>query len=465
MKQVDGVIVGGGPAGIAASIEMTRRGLSPVLIDENDMLGGKVLKEKEVLWAHPPNRFEYKIKKELFDQFNTISNKITIVKNAMVWGIFDGNIVAYSSVVNGKNISTELKAKKIIIATGAIERSVPFEGWTLPGIYTIGGLNSLVKEQRNFSGQKFLIAGAGPLLLVLANNLIKAGAEIEAIVDASSFLEVMLKSPSLVTCKGPLWIGFRYLRNIRRHKIPILRSRVVTSASGDNQLERVVITKVDKNWKAISGTEKEYSVNRLAVGYHLAPDTGLTRLCGCEHLYDKKYGYWYVKHDSNMATTVPGVFVAGDGASVLGYPAAIAQGRITGLAVSRELGVLEEEGWSEIQDLNRQLKKLEKFGSALRDLSAPRAGLFDSITDDTIICRCEEITFKDIKQAILSNNVTDVNHLKRITRSGMGHCQGRYCGQFIGKIISLLTKTESDPGVFTVRYPVKPIPLESLWDE
>jgi len=163
-----------------------------------------------------------------------------------------------------------------------------------------------------------------------------------------------------------------------------------------------------------------------------------------------------------METTVPGVFVAGDGVTIKGYLAAIQEGKIAGLEASAQLGYLSRgEANRLIRSSQKELSRLRRFSREMNKISTPRPGVLEVITDDTIICRCEEVTMGDIRAAV-ADGATDVNHVKRKTRSGMGYCQGRFCGQVMNELLWKLTKNPLKRESFTTRIPVKPIPLEVL---
>ena len=187
---------------------------------------------------------------------------------------------------------------------------VPFPGWTLPGVFSIGGLNAVVKGGV-VPGKRFLVAGSGPLQFVVAHHLINAGAEIEAIADATSLTETVATAFRSLTSIGAQRLRWRfdYIQNIRKQKIPIYRARVITKASGINEVEKATIVRVDRSWRPIKGTEKVLPVDAIAYGFGLIPSTTLTRLCGCRHTYDAHLGYWRVEHNDQMETSIAGVFV------------------------------------------------------------------------------------------------------------------------------------------------------------
>jgi thioredoxin reductase len=464
VREAELVVIGAGPAGIAAAIEAARRNVSVVVIDETRGLGGKVLKNEEGgLKIRHTDAIEADIGRRLQTEFQGVADKATLYLNTEVWNIDDQKTVETYSPDDPAGQVKRIQARKLIIAAGAVERAIPFPGWTLPGVFTVGGLNALVKKGV-LPGKNFLVAGSGPLLLVLAKNLIDAGAGISAIVEATSLRDIASKAHHILLGAGMprLRQGINYLRAIRAHDIPVYRSHIVCQAMGNQEVSAATISRVDSDWKPIEGTQKTFPVDTLAVGYSLIPSVELSRICGCRHSFDECLGYWRVDRNESMETSIHGVFAAGDGVQIKGYQAAIDEGRIAGMAACAQLGKLSfDQADQLIRPLRSKLKRASQFGKALDAISAPRPGIFDSIPDDTIMCRCEEVRLADLRRAI-SNGAADINDIKRRTRLGMGHCQGRFCGQIINELLWKLSGEALPREVFTPRIPAKPVPFGAL---
>jgi thioredoxin reductase/bacterioferritin-associated ferredoxin len=464
VKEAEIVIIGGGPAGISAAVEAARRDVSVVVIDETRGLGGKVLKSGEGgLKIRDTDALETEIGSRLLREFEAVAHKIDLYLNTEVWNIDDQKVVELYTLGESANATKRIHAQKLIIAAGAQERSIPFPGWTLPGVFTVGGLNTLVKRGV-LPGKRFLVAGSGPLLLVLARNLIHAGAHLSAVVEAVSLKELAVRSYQMASSAG--WVRWRqaiaYLARLLANKVPVYRSHVVMRALGRDEVAKAVIAQVDKDWRPIEGTQKEIQVDTVAVGYGLAPAIELTRLCGCRHHWNDRLGYWQAERSTHMETTVPGVFVAGDSSQIKGYEAAIDEGRTAGIAACAQLGKLSfDQADQLIRSLRNKLKRATRFAEALDAISAPRPGILDSIPDDTIICRCEDVTVGNIRTAV-GYGARGINDIKRRTRLGMGHCQGRLCGQMINELLWKLTGESLPREVFTPRIPAKPVPFSAL---
>jgi hydrogen cyanide synthase HcnB len=467
MKEVDLIIIGGGPAGITAATEAARMGTAVALIDENENLGGKVFgPQGSTIKGSASNKIEDGLRRQIMKDFGRVRDKISIYLNTAVWDIVDQRVVLLYSKSGPAEEAKRIKADKLIISVGAFEKAIPFPGWTLPGVFSVGGLNTLVKKGI-LPGKRFLLAGTGPLQLVLANHLINAGADLSAIVNAASLKDIAASAFKLFASIDHLKIrsGFDYLQNIKRHNISVYRSHIISKVYGTSGVEKAEIVKVDRSWNPIRGTEKAINVDSVAYGFGLIPCTELTRLCGCKHIYDERLGYWRVELNERRETNISGVFAAGDGLTIKGYSAAIEEGRVAALEACAQLDrISRREADRLVQPALRKLKRFNRFGQIMDILSTPRPGIFNILSDDTVVCRCEEVTMQDVISAV-ADGATDVNDIKRRTRLGMGHCQGRFCGQVINELIWRLTGVRKQREIFTPRTPAKPVPFACLAGE
>jgi thioredoxin reductase/bacterioferritin-associated ferredoxin len=459
LKEIELIIVGGGPGGIAAAIEAAKAGVEAVMLDENLKPGGQIYRQfEDGFIVHHPNKLDltYSKGQALVQEFESIKNQITYINNALVWGLFPERELTYQH--NGS--STSLRYQNLIIAPGAYDRPVPFPGWTLPGVFTAGGAQRFVKIQRVLPGENILLAGTGPLQLALASQILKAGGNIKMILEAG---RVSNWTKFVMGFWGQwelLSQGWQYLSSIVKARVPILRRHIIVEVRGKDCVEEAVIAEVDGNWRPIKKTQRAVAVDTVCLGYGLVPSTEITRLAGCRHQYEPRLGGWIPVRGENMETSVSGVFAVGDGAGVSGGQAALEQGRIAGISVAESLVRISlEDARQRKQPAFSKLKKLNRLRHVLDEISMPRAGLFELARDDTVICRCEEITLGEIRQAVAAG-ANDINEVKRITRSGMGRCQGRMCGPAIVEIIRPENIAEAPaPSYLNIRPPFKPIEL------
>jgi len=465
MKEVELAIIGAGPAGICAAIEAAKSNVPVTVIDENLKPGGQIYRQLADTFAvTDENKLgkDYTQGKELIRELECYRSKIKLIENAPVWGIFADKEIAF--LHDDKN--EQLKPQKLILTEGAYDRPMPFPGWTLPGIFAAGGAQRMVKTERVLPGKRILLAGTGPLQLVLANQLLQAGAEVVSVLEAASVMAVGKYLPRFWGQWELLGDGLRYLWGLRSHNIPYLMSHAIIEARGEEEVKEAVYARVDRNGKPKPGTEKTVAVDTICLGYGLIPSARLSRLCGCEHNYDPWLGAWIPCHDENMETSLPGVFVAGDGAGIGGALVAMEEGRLAAIKACQQLGcITEEEAQHRRTPVFKKLRGLRRFESALNEIFSIRKGLFTRITDDTIICRCEEVTAGEIRQ-IIADGALSIPEIKRLTRAGMGNCQGRMCESTIAEMLSMETKQPVEKmGWFSPRPPVKPIPLGVLATE
>jgi thioredoxin reductase len=445
--EADLVVVGAGPAGLCAAVEAANAGAGVLVIDENPEAGGQKFRAMpsaegvELLAAvrsHPA---------------------ISILADATVWGLFDQRVLA----VFRSDRTEMVRAKAIVIAAGAYERVAPFPGWTLPGVLSAGGALTLLKAHRIVPGRRVLLAGSGPLLVIVAQHLLKSGAGIVALLEASSAMAWWRKLPGLAAEWRALREGLRVLRQVRAAGAPVLTGHTLLRVDGDQQVRRAVATRIDQAWTPIPGSERHFEVDAVVCGFGLVPSIELSSLAGCAHRYEPRSGGWIPVRDGRMETTVPGIFVAGESGGVAGAAVAMEEGRIAGLAAARRLGAItDSEADARSACARRRLRRLRRWPALLGEICAPRAGLLDVITPETIVCRCEEVPAREIAEAACVKGTT-LKDLKARTRVGMGHCQGRLCAPVAAALLARDGRIAVEAlGPPSVRPPAKPVPLGAL---
>ncbi len=458
------VIVGAGPAGLSAAIAMSVTGLKPLVIDENPQIGGQIYRQ-------PPNKFRNepapaqlaspKEGAELLSRFQGLGDRVEQLLGATVWGIFPPKQLA---VVHDDR-SQMIGAEHIILAPGAYEYLPPFPGWTLPGVMTPGAAQALVKVMHVRPGKWALLAGTGPFLLVVADQLVRAGMEVAGIVEMSRARETLRVLPGLLAQPGLFFQGLRYLYRLKRAGVPIYRGHVLTEARGDGEVREAVIAPCDAEGNPDTSRARVLEVDTICAGYGFVPRIQLPQLAGCRLRFEDALGGWVPEVDEDLQTSVPGIWVAGDGGGVAGALVAQLEGALVGLAVARQLGAISEASFQEWKrPLARRLARLARFRKALDWLYRLRPGLTALAAPDTLVCRCEEVPRAEIEAGIAAGG-TDLRTLKVMTRVGMGPCQGMMCWPALARFVAARTgKPIEQVGPLSVRPPIVPVSLDSLVD-
>ena len=386
--RADVAVVGAGPAGIAAAVAASRAGRRVVVIDQGMAAGGQI-------WRHGPTAPPPREARPWLDRLAR-SGATTLFGTSVVdLRTTDGG---FALVAQRGTTPTHVEAERVILATGARERFLPFPGWTLPGVTGVGGVQALREMGTTVAGKRVVVAGTGPLLLPVAAALARAGAHVVLVAEqapahvVARFAASLWRRPGLLLRAAGYRAGFRAAR--------YATGTWVSAAEGARGVERVTIT---------DGRRSEtLGCDLLCVGYGLVPATELARLAGCA------VPGGAVAVDERQETSVPGLYCAGEPTGIGGAELSLIEGGIAGLcAAGRDRDAAPMLG---------ARSALRREAAAMERAFAPRAELRDVCTDDTIVCRCEDVTRGELDPAWCSRQA------KLYTRAGMGPCQGRVCG-------------------------------------
>ena len=482
-RKCDVAIIGAGPAGMSAALTATHQGASIIVIDDSVSVGGHYYKSL-------PGNFESaglsQEKKDLEDLRSKTkeleSSKIEILYQARVWGIFrdgapypTGKIDHQAVGLNGNfNIHIEqadleaitIDAKAIILAPGVYDRSLPFPGWELPGVITPGAAQMMIQKQGLLPGNRVLVCGTGALQITVAASLAEAGAEVVAYLDTSGvFDSTSLLLGALGGLKSRVGEALHSIWILAKKRVPIHFRYAVFRANADssNRVKSAVIGKVDLNGHPIPGTEQTLKVDTICCAYGFLPSIELTLHLGCDHVYDPVLSAYVPRHNEKMQTSQNCVFVAGDITGIEGKPMAELQGKIAGISVSEELGLITpENAILQRKALSKAIHREKRFARWLWKRYGIKKGLLDLVEEDTVICRCENVLERDLEIA-LEEGGRDLYGLKLRTRLGMGSCQGRYCMMNAAMLISKKTGIPvEDLGIQSVRPPLSPVRLKHV---
>ena len=468
MKSVNGndvVVIGGGPAGIAAAATAASFGMRVALIDERVTLGGQIfkrvgpgfdLKERKSLGK------DYSRGSDLIDEIQRPN--VTLLTSTTVLTIEDGKVITSNPEEGIRSLDFQF----LVIAPGAYDRPVAFPGWTLPGVMTAGAVQTMVKTQRISPGKRIFFAGSGPLALAFSAQLIGLGAPVVKVIESAPFPSPINALRLLSRIGGNLDLirdAAKYRSVLLKARVPFRYGRIIVRAEGRGRLESITHAKADKEWNPIAGTEVTEECDALCVGYGFFPSHELFRLVDCSFEYDENRGGFSVIKDEWGATSVEGVYAVGDGTGVTGSYSAVAQGRLAGLQIaSRAQRISDEKRDSLAQRYRRELRARNRFQAALNKMFDVGAGIYRLADSETVICRCESVKRGAIDPIIDSTD--DVSAVKGISRAGMGLCQGRNCQRHIAAMIADRHKEPISAISFqTPRFPVKPVEIGAIADD
>jgi NADPH-dependent 2,4-dienoyl-CoA reductase/sulfur reductase-like enzyme len=457
----DVLVVGAGPAGLAATAALAGQGLDVVLVDDRKSLGGQYYKQPNAAFSLDEQRLDAQFRAGRALVAEVTASGATILLGTTVWAAFDtDHLVARSDTQR-----YVIRPRRLVIATGAYERGVPVPGWTLPGVMTTGAGQTLLRSYQVSAGSRVLVAGNGPLNIQLAYELARAGATVVGLVELGRIMQprrggavaaMALASPSLMRD------GMRYLASLARRRVPLVTGSAVTALEGDpvTGVRRVTVRRVGADGRP-SGRERTFDVDAVCLGYGFIPSNDLARSLGCEHDVDPDRGVLVTRTDPSGRTTVPDVWVVGDSARVQGAKYAQAQGRLAASAVALDLA--GETGEASAADRRHAARQLRFQNAMLRLFAAPV--LTDELAArDTVVCRCENVTLGEM-EAGLEGGVQSSGAVKRLTRVGMGKCQGRYCGPVLGAVGARTTgRPAGARSGFAPQAPVKPVALVDVAD-
>ncbi len=456
-ERYDLVIIGAGPAGMAAAATAAEQKLRVAILDEQTSPGGQIYRAIK----HPAPADESILGPDYYYGRSLLAGleqaPVDYVPGAMVWSIDEHLTVAFSCM--GR--SRKLQAKRILLATGAMERPVAFPGWTIPGVMTCGSAQILLKTSGLTPALPLVLAGSGPLLLLIAVQLHRAGVPISAILDttpagryasALKYLPGALKNiPLLTKGVGLLYslkkAGIRYVKQVADLK---------AMEGSDGHLASV-------SFRHAKG-EESLPCTTLLVHQGVVPNTQLSRAAELQHQWDDLQLCWRPERDRWGETSRPGIFIAGDGGGIAGAKAAQWQGQLSALKIAAQLNgtpaAAVEQAAAQIEKSLQQQLAIRPF---LDHLYQP-ATAFLLPPDETIVCRCEEVTAGEIRN-IAALGCSGPNQTKSFCRAGMGPCQGRLCGLTVANIIADVHQlAPEEVGYYRIRTPIKPLTIGELAD-
>ncbi|MBB6576209.1 NADPH-dependent 2,4-dienoyl-CoA reductase/sulfur reductase-like enzyme [Comamonas odontotermitis] len=449
------VIVGAGPAGIRAAQTLLAHGVRPVVIDEAPKAGGQIYRRQPDGFARTPKDlygFEAGRASALHQAFDSLRPDIDYRPDTLVWNA-QGHTL--NLLHTASRTADTVRWRDVIVATGATDRVLPIPGWTLPGVYTLGGAQVALKYQGCAIGDAVVFAGTGPLLYLVAYQYAKAGGKVCAVLDTAPSVQRYKAAPAMlaqpaVTAKGVYYVSWLMFHNVPvHHGVQLLRAE---GGAGNERVQALV-------WKDAQGAEQRTACSAVGLGYALRPETQLPDLLGCEFAFAPLHRCHVPQTDADRRSSVPGVYLAGDGAGIMGADAAEMSGELAALALLQDRGIHIDV--SRASHLRQRLLKTERFRQALEVAFPFPEDWAARASDDLVVCRCENITAGEIRSTAAANANGDINRIKALCRVGMGRCQGRMCGVAATEILAdaLQVPVESI-GRIRGQAPIKPLPLD-----
>lgn len=439
------VIVGAGPAGIRAAQLLVGAGIKPIVIDEGQKGGGQIYRRPPPGFTRTPDQlYGSEARKAValhavFDRMVTAGDIDYHPQSSVL--ATAGNLLQVLTPRGRKDFTYD----RLILATGAMDRLAPIAGWQAPGVYSLGATQIALKAQGVALGEKIVLAGSGPLLTLVAAQLLKAGADIAAILDTSSLRDQMAGLPGMLARPALVLRGL-----LMRAKLGLLYHAGV-------KLDRIESNErgpIAMHWRDARGRAKATACDMVGLGWHLRAETQLAGLAGCTFDYDQSWSQWLPRTD-RMGRASERLYLAGDGLRILGADGAEVAGRLAATACLADMGLPAPDATGDL----RRLDRLERFARGLsRAFPWPR-DMVRAIDDETIVCRCEGVTAGQLRESV-SYGGGEANRVKSLGRVGMGRCQGRFCQIAGAELVAEKAGIEvCDAGRLREQAPVRPLPI------
>lgn len=440
------VIVGAGPAGIRAAERQAQAGLRPVLLDEAPRAGGQIFRQPPPGFTRPGRKLygsEAGRAQALHECAARLAGggAVEHLSGHTVLGIDRARRLIQAMAVDGG--LRDIPYDRLILATGASDRVAPVPGWQAAGVYTLGAAQIALKAQGVALGRDIVLAGAGPLLTLVAAQLVAAGAGVRAVLDTSPMRQQMRGAPGLarrpvVALRG-VWMRAR-LRGLYQSGVQL--ESIDSGAAGVEAL----------HWRDGTGQRRVTRCDTLALGWHLRAETHLADLAGCTFAYNRLWAQWLPQTDA-LGRAGPGLYLAGDGLAPRGADAAEVTGRLAATACLLDLGLPAPDPRADL----RRLHRLSHFAEGIARAWPWPAEQVARLPDSAVLCRCEGITAGELR-ATAARVGPDANRVKALSRLGMGRCQGRYCQIAGAEVIAAAAGTSPEtPGRLRGQAPVRPV--------
>ena len=441
-------VIGAGPAGIRATEALAQHRLPVIVIDEAPKGGGQIYRQPPDAFRRSPSLrygFEANKARALHTTIERLASAIDYRPSTLAWNVWDRQL---DTLRAGK--TEKVPFDFLVIATGATDRVLPVPGWTLPGVYTLGGAQIALKYQGCAIGHHTVFLGTGPLLYLVAYQYAKAGATVKAVLDVNAAAAKRRALPALAWSPSMLAKGLYYRAWLGAHGVVVEDGVTPIVIHGNGGVSELTYRR--------AGVETTLRCDAIGLGFGLKAETQLADLAGCRFRFDRESRQWLPERNADGESTISGVYVAGDGAGIGGADAAELWGERVGLAIAARCG--RPRDTTRIATIDRQLARLAHLREGLERAFRFPSQHVSTIRADTILCRCESIRIGDAMAAIRAFDVIEMNRMKAVTRVGMGRCQGRMCSAAAAELLAAETRQDvAAVGRLHAQPPIKPIPL------
>ena len=451
MAQPRVIIVGAGPSGVRCAQTLVAAGLRPTVVDENRRDGGQIYRRQPDNFTRPYARLygtEAGRAQALHESFDALRGKVDYLPETLAWNIAESKL----HVVSNER-SKALPYDALVICSGATDRLMPLKGWHYAGTYSLGASQIALKAQACAIGRQIVFLGTGPLLYLVASQYLKAGANVVAVLDTSPVMRRVAALPKLLARPAVLLNGLRLVASIKRAGVPVMTgiTPIEITGSPETGVQGVVC-------RDASERTHTFECDAVAMGYHLRSETQLADLARCAFRFDQETRQWLPEVGEDGRTSVPGVYLAGDGMRVLGADAAEIGGRLAAMAVLKDLRLNVSE--DELQRLRARQAGMERFRQGLAQAFPWPVQQAAQLPDEAIVCRCEAITAGELRRVVCEMGAREANRAKAFSRVGMGRCQGRYCAHAGAEVIAHAAGIPVEQvGRLRGQAPVKPLAI------
>lgn len=447
------IIVGAGPAGVRAAETIVDAGLRPIVIDEGARDGGQIYRRQPDGFSRPPSALygsETARAEALHTTFNRLKGRIDYRPRHLAWNIADGRVHLVSD-----GVASALPYDALIIAAGATDRLMPVKGWDYAGTYSLGAAQIALKAQAASIGRRVVFMGTGPLLQLVTSQYVKAGAGVVALLDTTPFLTQLKALPRLMARPDVVLKGMKHLASLKLSGIAIHRGVTPLEIHGDAETGVSGVSV-----RLASGAIRRFDCDAVGLGYHLRPETQLADLARCDFEFDAQTRQFWPTVDIDGRSTIKGVYLAGDGVRTQGADGAEISGQLAAFAALADLGLRGEQ--PRVDALRMARQRMERFREAIAEAFPWPEFLAKTVSDETIVCRCEGITARQLRDVALDKGAHELNRAKAFSRVGMGRCQGRYCGHAAAEIVAAAVGAPLETiGRLRGQAPVKPLAIST----